>query len=110
MAAAHANEKGLEEVELPGLGSGSGSRLLNSKPEDVDESPLPTPVTANASKAGAKIKLSASAIIPIWIVLSSSVIIYNNYVLNDLKFRFPVFLVTWHLTFAVRPHRSKTDL
>ncbi|KAI0676376.1 TPT-domain-containing protein [Trametes maxima] len=39
-------------------------------------------------------------IIPVWIVLSSAVIIYNNYLYNTLQFRFPVFLVTWHLTFA----------
>ncbi|KAL1744887.1 triose-phosphate transporter family-domain-containing protein [Schizophyllum fasciatum] len=39
-------------------------------------------------------------IVPIWIVLSSGVIIYNNYVYNTLNFRYPVFLVTWHLFFA----------
>ncbi|KAG8908401.1 hypothetical protein FRB99_006606 [Tulasnella sp. 403] len=50
--------------------------------------------------APARPKLSASTIIPIWIVLSSSVIIYNNYLYNTLGFEFPVFLVTWHLTFA----------
>jgi hypothetical protein len=35
-------------------------------------------------------------------VLSSTVIIYNNYLYNTLNFKFPVFLVTWHLGFAVR--------
>ncbi|KIJ58542.1 hypothetical protein HYDPIDRAFT_102434 [Hydnomerulius pinastri MD-312] len=35
------------------------------------------------------------------IVLSSAVIIYNNHLYNTLEFRYPVFLVTWHLTFAV---------
>jgi hypothetical protein len=82
---------------------------------------LPTPVTAtlplgpsasgsgtnfNANKirtlsiGGAKIQPTAAIIIPIWIVLSSSVIIYNNYLYNTLKFQFPVFLVSWHLVFA----------
>lgn len=62
------------------------------------ESALPSPATASSPS---KQKLSATAIIPIWIVLSSSVIIYNNYLYNTLQFRFPVFLVTFHLTFAV---------
>lgn len=82
---------------------------------------LPTPVTAtlklgssagtsssglNAntmrtfSIGGAKIQPTAAIIIPIWIVLSSSVIIYNNYIYNTLNFKFPVFLVSWHLVFA----------
>jgi len=32
--------------------------------------------------------------------LSVSVILYNNHLYNTLEFKFPVFLVTWHLTFA----------
>jgi hypothetical protein len=63
-------------------------------------SPLPTPASACSPKP--RYKLSAAAIIPVWIVLSSSVIIYNNYLYNTLNFRFPVFLVTYHLGFAVR--------
>jgi hypothetical protein len=66
--------------------------------DKVEASTLPSPVSTPAPKQ----KLSASAIIPVWIVLSSSVIIYNNYLYNSLEFRYPVFLVTWHLTFAVR--------
>jgi len=57
---------------------------------------LPSPISTPASKPS----LSASAIIPVWIVLSSSVIIYNNYLYTSLEFKYPVFLVTWHLTFA----------
>ncbi|TFK21140.1 TPT-domain-containing protein [Coprinopsis marcescibilis] len=63
------------------------------------DSPLPTPVSAQTSRPQ-KYKLSATVIIPIWIVLSSSVIIYNNHVYNELKFEYPVFLVTFHLAFA----------
>lgn len=63
---------------------------------------LPSPVSATSPRpaSSSKPKLSAATIIPIWIVLSSAVIIYNNYLYNTLQFRFPVFLVTWHLTFA----------
>lgn len=79
-----------------------------------DGASLPTPVTSNhnnpsnsnANKTptinicGTKIKPTAATIIPIWIILSSSVIIYNNYLYNTLEFKFPVFLVSWHLVFA----------
>jgi len=37
---------------------------------------------------------------PVWIIISSAVIIYNNYLYNTLNFKYPVFLVTFHLTFA----------
>ena len=68
-----------------------------------EEDGLPSPVSAQMtpSARSSKSKLSATAIIPVWIVLSSSVIIYNNYLYNSLDFKFPVFLVTWHLFFAV---------
>ena len=71
---------------------------------NVPPSQLPSPVTAQAPKSqtltAAKYRLSATIIIPIWIILSSSVIMYNNYVYNTRQFKFPVFLVTWHLGFA----------
>jgi hypothetical protein len=79
------------------------AQFLNSKPEqEADDvvGPLPSPASASCSKS--KTKLSAAMIIPIWIVLSSGVIIYNNYLYNTLNFKFPVFLVTFHLGFAVR--------
>lgn len=71
---------------------------------------LPPPVTTHhQQQARARPKLSATAIIPVWIVLSSGVIIYNNYIYNTLNFKFPVFLVTWHLTFAVSiPYRPSS--
>ncbi|XP_006463391.1 hypothetical protein AGABI2DRAFT_194227 [Agaricus bisporus var. bisporus H97] len=70
-----------------------------TKPEsEGTQSSLPTPVSAVQPKP--KAKASAATIIPIWIALSSAVIIYNNYIYNTLQFKYPVFLVTWHLTFA----------
>jgi len=59
---------------------------------------LPSPVSAQSPRP--KPKVSAAAIIPVWIVLSSTVILYNNHLYTTLNFRYPVFLVTWHLTFA----------
>ena len=67
-------------------------------PEKDMPSPLPVPVSTQPQKP----KLTAVVIIPVWIVLSSTVIIYNNYIYNTLYFKYPVFLVTWHLAFAVR--------
>lgn len=67
-------------------------------PREDKEPVLPSPVQTNANK---RPKLSTAMIIPVWIVLSSTVIIYNNYLYNTLNFKFPVFLVTWHLFFAV---------
>jgi len=69
-----------------------------SSDEKSDSSPLPTPVSASPPKP--KAPLTATAIIPIWILLSSAVIIYNNYLYNSLAFPYPVFTVTWHLFFA----------
>lgn len=80
------------------------AQFLNVKPEQEAAvgdvvGPLPSPVSASPSKQ--KAKLSAAMIIPVWIVLSSGVIIYNNYLYNTLNFKYPVFLVTFHLGFAV---------
>ncbi|KAH8829071.1 TPT-domain-containing protein [Flagelloscypha sp. PMI_526] len=73
------------------------SNHLDTPYKNEPDSPLPSPVSAPQPK---KPTLTASTIIPIWIVLSSSVIIYNNYLYNSLDFKYPVFTVTWHLTFA----------
>jgi hypothetical protein len=77
-----------KELELP--------LMKESESTDV----LPSPAIASAPTSKPKPKLSAQTIIPIWIVLSSTVIIYNNYLYNTLNFKYPVFLVTWHLAFA----------
>lgn len=85
-----AEEQEMLQVKLPG-------------DDDADDIDLPSPVNAQPPKApstAAKYGLSSAVIIPIWIVLSSSVIIYNNYLYNTLNFKYPVFLVTWHLGFA----------
>jgi len=77
----------IHESEIYELQGSSGS-----------QSPLPTPASATLPKP--RLKVTAAIIIPIWIALSSSVIIYNNYLYNSLNFKYPVFLVTFHLTFA----------
>ncbi|KAH0835940.1 TPT-domain-containing protein [Lanmaoa asiatica] len=68
------------------------------RPLDQSSASLPTPATTPSRPQ--RTKIPAAAIIPVWIVLSSAVILYNNRVYNTYGFRYPVFLVTWHLTFA----------
>jgi hypothetical protein len=82
-------------------------RLIESKTESTPSSlslELPSPVTSiqqhKTTPTPARSRLSATTIIPIWIVLSSTVIIYNNFLYNTLNFKYPVFLVTFHLSFA----------
>lgn len=81
-----------EEIDL----GDEKSHSLN----DNRDSLLPSPASAGPTPSKPSQKYSTSAIIPVWIALSSSVIIYNNYVYNTLQFKYPVFLVTWHLFFA----------
>lgn len=38
--------------------------------------------------------------VSVWITLSSSIIIFNKWILDDGKFHYPVTLTCWHLTFA----------
>lgn len=98
-----------QDHEKPSASSSERPQMLSVHDHDHDEKlngadELPSPVSSplpRPTPAG-KAKLSATAIIPVWICLSSAVIIYNNYLYNTLNFRYPVFLVTWHLTFAVR--------
>ncbi|KAF2746903.1 TPT-domain-containing protein [Sporormia fimetaria CBS 119925] len=47
-----------------------------------------------------KKKLHPAVYISTWIALSSSVIVFNKWILSTKKFEFPIFLTTWHLVFA----------
>ncbi|KAF1985457.1 TPT-domain-containing protein [Aulographum hederae CBS 113979] len=47
-----------------------------------------------------KASLPAAVYIAAWIGLSSSVILFNKWILHTAKFEFPIFLTTWHLVFA----------
>ncbi|KAI9746151.1 MAG: hypothetical protein M1818_000832 [Claussenomyces sp. TS43310] len=61
---------------------------------------LPT-VNPEAEKPPpAKPALHAAVYVIIWISLSSSIILFNKWILDTLHFRYPVLLTTWHLTFA----------
>lgn len=65
---------------------------------------LPTPATAPAS-AGDPPRASVTStlgFIAVWIFFSSTVILFNKWILSPTggRFPFPVFLTTWHMLFA----------
>ncbi|POY75547.1 hypothetical protein BMF94_1450 [Rhodotorula taiwanensis] len=71
------------------------------------EENLPPPATSNQTSAVKRIH--PAPIIAIWIALSSSVILFNAWILGDkpgdlshlqLGFRYPIFLTTTHLIYA----------
>lgn len=64
---------------------------------DSEAGGLPKPAIASSA---AKPQIHPAVIIAIWIALSSSVIVYNKYILDNLKFPYPVFLTTFHMAFA----------
>jgi len=72
---------------------------MNGNNEEVTDQLLPPPNSVSA-KTDEKKKLNPALIIAVWISLSSSVIIYNKYILSTLDFPFPIFLTTFHLVFA----------
>lgn len=72
--------------------------LLSVQEDKPTNDALPSPVSAQAPKQ--KPRIPTAVIIPIWMALSSGVILYNNHMYSTLNFRYPVFLVTFHLTFA----------
>jgi len=90
------------DAKMNGNGNaGDATHYRASDSMSSSDSPLPTPVTQNAPKTtNNSAKVSAAVIIPIWIVVSMSVILFNKYIFSSLEFKYPVFLVTWHLTFA----------
>ncbi|KAF2857948.1 TPT-domain-containing protein [Piedraia hortae CBS 480.64] len=47
-----------------------------------------------------KSSVPAAVYIAAWIALSSSVILFNKWILDTAKFHFPIILTTWHLSFA----------
>lgn len=61
---------------------------------------LPTVNPASEKSEAPKASLHPAVYIATWISLSSSVIIFNKWILDTAGFKFPVVLTTWHLAFA----------
>jgi len=72
-------------------------RVSGEQPR-ADAAPiLPQPVVASTPS---KPTIPAAAYIAVWIGLSSSVIVFNKWLLDKRDFKFPISLTTWHLIFA----------
>ncbi|KAH7040518.1 triose-phosphate transporter family-domain-containing protein [Microdochium trichocladiopsis] len=70
---------------------------VRSSVELADRAPvLPTVETPEPAKAS----LHPAVYVATWISLSSSVILFNKWILDSLDFRYPVVLTTYHLSFA----------
>ena len=61
---------------------------------------LPTVNPATEKQEPPKASLHPAFYIATWISLSSSVIIFNKWILDTAKFHYPIVLTTWHLAFA----------
>ncbi|GAA95225.1 uncharacterized protein L969DRAFT_15297 [Mixia osmundae IAM 14324] len=98
------------DLKANGLSNGDSKYPM----EDVDTSAkdkllaeagaaLPPPGHARRESTSDQVKkLHPGVVIAIWISLSSSVILYNKAILDKqrLNFPYPIFLTTFHLTFA----------
>lgn len=90
-----------EFVELQVQEHDQEAVVFDTRTIDPAQSSVSLPSPATTPSKPQRVKIPAAAIIPVWIILSSAVILYNNHVYNTIGFHYPVFLVTWHLTFAV---------
>ncbi|OCF35403.1 hypothetical protein I317_06735 [Kwoniella heveanensis CBS 569] len=95
-------------VSEPLRRSGSGSSPGNDRREYVNEKSEQgegllerarhdVQITPNLPEKGSKPALSATVIIPIWIALSSAVILYNKYLYSNLNYPYPIFITAYHL-------------
>ncbi|KAH0359201.1 DUF250 domain membrane protein, partial [Aureobasidium melanogenum] len=95
----------------PSLSSAPSPRTVTPAPHrtsgEVERPEQAEPVLPVVNPALEKPAPPQSSIHPalyviVWIAMSSSVIIFNKYILDEkkLNFRFPTFLTTWHLGFA----------
>ena len=61
---------------------------------------LPTVNPATEKAQAPKPAMHAAVYVAAWITMSSSVILFNKWILDTAGFRFPIILTTWHLAFG----------
>ncbi|KAK4157449.1 triose-phosphate transporter family-domain-containing protein [Chaetomidium leptoderma] len=82
------------------MGVEEKTRASGDQPRDQNGPVLPT-VNPEAEKSQpAKQSLHPALYVSVWITLSSSVILFNKWILSTLHFEYPVLLTTFHLAFA----------
>ncbi|KAI0154346.1 triose-phosphate transporter [Xylariaceae sp. FL1272] len=76
-------------------------RVSGESPREAKGPLLPTTTAEAADKAQPpKPALHPALYVISWISISSSVILFNKWILDTLEFRYPVVLTTYHLSFA----------
>ncbi|KAL2069830.1 hypothetical protein VTL71DRAFT_14509 [Oculimacula yallundae] len=76
-------------------------RISGEAPRTATASILPT-VNPEAEKSAAPASngIHPAVYVAVWISLSSSVILFNKWILSTLGFEYPILLTSWHLIFA----------
>ncbi|RDW68345.1 DUF250 membrane protein-like protein [Coleophoma crateriformis] len=69
-----------------------------SRPADAPVLPTVNPMAEKSEPP--KAALPPAVYVIVWITLSSSVILFNKWILSTLGFHYPVLLTSWHLGFA----------
>ncbi|KAK4130836.1 TPT-domain-containing protein [Trichocladium antarcticum] len=82
------------------MGVEEKTRASGDQPRDHHGSVLPTVNPDTEKSQPPKSSLHPAVYVSIWITLSSSVILFNKWILSTLGFSFPVILTTFHLVFA----------
>ncbi|CAL5867529.1 uncharacterized protein PFLUO_LOCUS1748 [Penicillium psychrofluorescens] len=78
----------------------SEGEKVRTSGEVAREPTLPTVNPTTEKPEPAQATFHPAVYVSVWITLSSSVILFNKYLLDTLNFRFPIILTTWHLAFA----------
>jgi drug/metabolite transporter (DMT)-like permease len=77
------------------------TRMSGDSPREQTAGPVLPVVNADVKETQpAKQTLPSFVYVVAWISLSSSVILYNKWILHTLNFPYPVILTTYHLSFA----------
>ncbi|KAJ5467672.1 hypothetical protein N7475_005424 [Penicillium sp. IBT 31633x] len=78
----------------------SDGEKVRASGETPREQSLPTVNPAAEKTEQPSVTFHPAVYVTAWITLSSSVILFNKYLLDYANFRFPIILTTWHLSFA----------
>ncbi|EAQ86659.1 hypothetical protein CHGG_07912 [Chaetomium globosum CBS 148.51] len=82
------------------MGVEDKTRASGDQPREQSEPVLPTVNPEVEKSQPPKASLHPALYVTVWISLSSSVILFNKWILSTLGFAYPVLLTTFHLAFA----------
>ncbi|KAK4212878.1 triose-phosphate transporter family-domain-containing protein [Rhypophila decipiens] len=82
------------------MGAEDKERTSGDSPRDQNGPVLPTVNPEVEKPQSPQSSIHPALYVALWISLSSSVILFNKWILSTLEFEYPVILTTYHLTFA----------